>query len=81
MSRVDCEQAMAHLHDFLKREVTPALAAEVQAHLERCRPCFRHARFEANFLIMLETQGTKETCPNKVRERIVAMLRLEVRGD
>jgi anti-sigma factor (TIGR02949 family) len=81
MSRADCEQAMAHLHDFLKREITPELATEVQAHLERCRPCFRHARFEANFLMMLETQRTKETCPNKVRERIVALLRLEVGGD
>jgi len=24
----------------------------MRAHLDRCRPCFTHARFEANFLLM-----------------------------
>jgi anti-sigma factor (TIGR02949 family) len=81
MSRHDCEQALAHLQDYLKREITPELAAEVRQHLERCRPCFRHARFELNFLVMLETHGTKETCPRQVRERILAMLRREAGGD
>jgi anti-sigma factor (TIGR02949 family) len=81
VSRHDCEQALAHLQDFLKREITPELAAEVRQHLERCPPCFRHARFEVNFLAMLETHGAKETCPSKVRARILAMLRREVGGD
>jgi anti-sigma factor (TIGR02949 family) len=76
-----CEQALAHLQDYLKREITPELAAEVRQHLERCKPCFRHARFEVNFLAMLETRASKETCPRKVRERILAMLRSEARGD
>jgi anti-sigma factor (TIGR02949 family) len=81
MSRHDCERALAYLQDFLKREITPELAEEVQSHLERCRPCFRHAKFEANFLVMLETRARKEQCPSKVRARIVAMLRAEARGD
>lgn len=81
MSRRDCEQALAHLQDYLKREITPELAGEVRQHLERCRPCFRHARFEANFLMMLETRGSKETCPSQVRARILALLRAEAGGD
>jgi anti-sigma factor (TIGR02949 family) len=81
VSRRDCEQALAHLQDYLKREITPELAAEVRQHLERCRPCFRHARFEVNFLRMLETRGTRETCPSQVRARILAMLRAEAEGD
>jgi anti-sigma factor (TIGR02949 family) len=81
VSRHDCEQALTHLQDFLKREITPELAAEVRQHLEHCRPCFRHARFEENFLTMLETHCTKETCPSKVRARILAMLRREAGGD
>ena len=31
-------------------ELTPELAAEVRAHLEHCRPCHGHARFEQSFL-------------------------------
>ncbi len=81
MSRSDCEQALAHLHDYLKREITPELAGEIRQHLERCRPCFHHAKFEANFLAMLETCAGKEKCPNEVRARIMEMLRVEAEGD
>lgn len=77
MSHLDCTRALAHLQDYLKQEITPELAREIQDHLKRCRRCFRHARFEANFLVMLETRAAKGTCPNEVRARIVAMLRLE----
>jgi anti-sigma factor (TIGR02949 family) len=81
MSRLDCEEAMAHLQDYLKRELTPDLVDQVRHHLERCRDCFSHARFEENFFIMLETQAGRETCPGKLRARILAALRAETRKD
>ncbi len=80
MSGVDCAQALAHLDDYLKRELTPALMVEVRRHLEHCRPCFEQARFEENFLVMLETRAGRETCPEKLRARILALLRAEA-GD
>lgn len=80
MSGVDCAKAMAHLDDYLKRELTQELMVEVRRHLEHCRPCFKHARFEENFLIMLETRAARETCPEKLRARILALLRAEARG-
>ncbi|MGH7534683.1 MAG: zf-HC2 domain-containing protein [Gemmatimonadales bacterium] len=77
---LDCRKAMAHLHDYLKREITPETAAGLREHLERCRPCFSHARFEENFLRMLESCARRETCPDGLRERILASLRAET-GD
>ena len=77
MSGVDCAKAMAHLDEYLKRELTPDLMVEVRRHLDRCRPCFKHARFEENFLLMLETRAGRETCPAKLRARILALLRAE----
>lgn len=77
MSGVDCVKAMAHLDDYLKRELTPELMVEVRQHLERCRDCFTHAQFEENFLAMLETRASRETCPGKLRARILALLRQE----
>ena len=77
MTQVDCRQALAHLQDYLKQEITPELAREIQDHLHRCRRCFKHARFEANFLVMLETRAAKGTCPKELRARIVARLRAE----
>jgi anti-sigma factor (TIGR02949 family) len=81
MSRLDCDQALAHLQDYLKRELTPDLVAEVRAHLGRCRDCAGYAQFEETFLLMLGTRARRETCPKEVRARILAALRAEARGD
>ena len=81
MSRIDCEQAMAHMHDYLKRELTPGLVVEMRDHLERCQHCFSCARFEESFFLMLETRARRETCPRELRARILAALRAEARGD
>jgi anti-sigma factor (TIGR02949 family) len=77
MSGVDCAQALIHLDDYLKRELTPALMVEVRQHLDRCRECFQQAQFEESFLKMLETRASRETCPGKLRARILALLRAE----
>jgi anti-sigma factor (TIGR02949 family) len=81
MSQIDCEQALAHLQDYLKRELTPDLVVEVRDHLDRCRDCFTQARFEENFFHMLEIRARRETCPGALRARILAALRAEARGD
>jgi anti-sigma factor (TIGR02949 family) len=74
---IDCREAKARLHDFLQQELTPDLEEEMRAHIERCRHCFQHYRFEENFFLMLETRVGKETCPDKLRRRIVELLRAE----
>jgi anti-sigma factor (TIGR02949 family) len=80
MSGVDCAQALTHLDDYLKQELTPELMVEVRRHLDRCRDCFKHAQFEERFLTMLETRAGRETCPGKLRARILALLRAESGG-
>ncbi len=80
MSGLDCEQALAHLQDYLKHELTPELVVEVRLHLEHCRDCTGYARFEESFLLMLETRAGRETCPKELRARILAALQQEARG-
>jgi anti-sigma factor (TIGR02949 family) len=75
---IDCREAAARLQDYLKQELTPELEAEMRAHLERCRPCFGEARFEANFLLMLETRARRRGCPGTLRARITSILRTEM---
>ena len=70
---INCRQALDHLQDYLKREITPELALEIQQHLERCRPCLDHVRFEENFLLRLASAG-RATCPEVLRARIKAAL-------
>lgn len=43
---IDCEEAIRRLATYLDRELDAEAAAEVEAHLERCRSCFSRAEFE-----------------------------------
>ncbi len=74
---IDCREATERLQDYLKRELTAELAVEVRLHLERCRHCFQSARFEEQFLRMLEEQARRCTCPTEAKERILRALRDE----
>jgi anti-sigma factor (TIGR02949 family) len=78
---INCREAHARLQDFLKQELTPQLAAEVQAHLERCRPCFKEAEFEQRFLLMLQEKARGTCCPGALRARILNALREEQERD
>ena len=78
---IDCREAAERLQDYLKQELTPGLAVEVRIHLERCRSCFRTARFEEEFLRMLLERARRETCPGPLRERILDALRSEAEPD
>lgn len=76
---IDCQEATERLEDYLRRELTPDVEAEMRAHIERCRPCFQFARFEENFFAMLETRAGRESCPDKLRQRVLDLLRAEAR--
>ena len=78
---IDCREAHARLQDYLKEELTPERAAEVAAHLERCRPCFAQAKFEESFLLMLKSKTQHTCCPHTLRARILSALRAEQERD
>jgi anti-sigma factor (TIGR02949 family) len=72
---IDCIEALNRLHEYLKQQLTPELAAQVQAHLSACRPCLTNARFERNYLRMLEIKLKSVPCPADRRQRILSALR------
>jgi anti-sigma factor (TIGR02949 family) len=76
---IDCTEAKAQLQDFLRRELTPDVEQEMRVHIDRCRHCFQHYRFEANFFLMLETSVARQPCPDSLRKRILDLLRAEAR--
>jgi anti-sigma factor (TIGR02949 family) len=78
---IACREAKDRLQDFLKQELTPEVAAEIRAHLDKCRPCFAHARFEQSFLAMLEARAGRCGCPDTLRARVVSTLRVETERD
>lgn len=71
---LNCDEALERLHEYLKLQLTPEDAEQVRAHIERCRPCLSHSRFEANYLTMLEHKLKNIGCPVDSRERILTAL-------
>ena len=77
---IDCREAKERLTDYLKHELTPELAVEVQGHLVRCGSCFGRAKFEETLAQLLEARARRVTCPEALRARICALLRAEAEG-
>ncbi|HXE57128.1 MAG TPA: zf-HC2 domain-containing protein [Gemmatimonadales bacterium] len=72
---VNCDETVALLHDFLKRELTPESARAIRRHLDACRHCAQHAELERRFLELLERSGRRTRCPDALRARILDALR------
>jgi len=78
VTAMDCDEALELLHEYLKRQLTPELAERVRAHIEECRPCLSHSKFETNYLRMIEDKLKSMTCPPESRERILTTIHGEL---
>jgi len=75
---LNCDEALELLHEYLKLQLTPEVGERVRAHIEMCRPCFAHSRFEDNYLKMLEHKLKSLVCPAESRERILTAIHGEL---
>lgn len=71
---IDCRQAVERLYEFLDRELTPELRAEVEHHLKECGGCFKHFEFERAFLRFLEAHARGRGAGVEVKRRIIKEL-------
>lgn len=44
--KIDCEEALRRLFDYLDAELHEESQREMEQHLERCRSCFSRVEFE-----------------------------------
>jgi len=77
---IDCARALEMMQDWLRREVTPAHAEELEAHLRACDACRGHAEFESRFRATLERAAGNERCPAETRARLLDALDRERKG-
>ena len=75
---INCKEAADRFQDYLPGAHARAGGGD-EGDIERCRSCFESAQFERNFLVMLETRAARECCPDKLRQRILELLRAEAR--
>ena len=65
----DCDEALAHLWEYLDAELGQVEAARIRAHLITCRGC--HAEHDVELVIkQLVRRGCTEQAPSALRVRI-----------
>lgn len=71
---MNCDDCLEHLYEYLDRELTPELEAEVRAHLRECPPCGSQADFERAFLKFIEARCRARGAPPELKRRILNQL-------
>ena len=72
----DCNDARHTLYSFLDGELTDDRRTVIQAHLEKCPPCFEAFDFEAE-LRMVIAQKCRDRVPESLRMRIAGALQID----
>jgi anti-sigma factor (TIGR02949 family) len=71
---VGCEEALAHLLEYLDQELGASRHHEVEHHLEVCKSCFSRAEFERRLKTKLREAG-RQPAGEAFHERIKTLLR------
>ncbi len=71
---LECRDAVDRIYEYLDRELTPEVRAEVERHLTACAGCFRHFQFERAFLRFLEARARGRGTGPETKRRILREL-------
>jgi mycothiol system anti-sigma-R factor len=77
---MDCNTARSESFAYVDGELTPELRAEIEAHLERCRPCRRLVDLEIAFREAYVARLRPDPAPARLREQVATLLRDLARG-
>lgn len=67
--RVNCEEVIEKLFEFLDRELDEATQREIERHLETCRGCFSRAAFERRLRARV-AEAAEIKAPDTLRRRV-----------
>jgi anti-sigma factor (TIGR02949 family) len=70
---IACDEALAHLFEFLDHELDEQHHREMEQHLRVCRACFSRVEFEKALKQRLFDNGREQTPPG-LQERIRKLL-------
>jgi anti-sigma factor (TIGR02949 family) len=71
---IGCEEALAHLLEYLDRELGAGTQHQVEHHLDVCKSCFSRAEFERRLKAKLRETG-RQPVGEAFQERIKTLLR------
>ena len=81
MGMIRCEDALAHLWDFLDGELGPEEEAAVKKHLEICDRCYPQYDFQRAYFEYTRRIRNREATPPGLRRRLFeTLLKEEANG-
>lgn len=72
-SRIECEEAIAKLLEYLDGELDEGDRSQVERHLETCRACFGRAEFERRLRARVAETGSAPA-PESLRRRVRGLM-------
>lgn len=73
-TEADCQALIAHLYEFLDRELAEDACAALQAHLDECPECLRNVEFERAVKDIVRRKCSESNVPDGLIERLRARL-------
>lgn len=73
----DCDLARQELDAFVRGDLPVGEAERMQQHLDQCGHCAEVTRYEQAFRDRLRKAGGSCSCPDRLRDRIRALLARE----
>lgn len=80
MMRLDCHEVWLEISNYIDDAVTPAMRAELEAHLAQCRNCAALLDSVHNVVVLIADDRRFEL-PVGFSERLHLRLALELAGD
>src|SRR4051794_6046004 len=74
---MDCKDTRTWLHGYLDGELDLARTMEIEQHIESCAACARARDSQQALQDSLRAAGLEYRCPDHLRARIAATVRLE----
>jgi mycothiol system anti-sigma-R factor len=68
---MNCRECKEYLYEYLDRELTPEVEAEIRNHLVDCPPCGEHFDFEKVFLTFVKARCHGRGAPPELKRRIL----------
>lgn len=66
---IECSEALKKLYEYIDGELDHEALEKIRRHLEVCKKCRPHYKFERTFLHLLGEQG-RASAPLELRRRI-----------
>jgi mycothiol system anti-sigma-R factor len=71
---MNCNESFELLYRYIDHDCDGITIQEIEIHLRGCRPCWGRFEFEKLLLARVKESCRKETCTEKLKQRIQAIL-------